>query len=492
MLAVAEQNIFSPSRNIITRAVSVLMMYNRCIMAQVDFSKGNLTSNIMRTALPMLVAQVLSLLYNIVDRIYIGRIPEIGTAALGAVGICFPVITIITAFTNLFGSGGSPLFAIELGRGDTDEARRFLKVSFFLLTVSSVVLMVFFLVFSRSVLVLFGASDSALIYALPYMRIYLIGTFFAMTGTGLNPFITAQGFPRIGMATVIIGAAANIILDPIFIFGLGLGVEGAAIATVISQVLSSLFAIGFLKSRRAPIRLERMRPGEIKENTSQMMNITSLGTASFVMSVTNSLVTICCNNVLAHTGGDIYVSVMTIVNSVRQVLDVPNLALSDGTSPVISYNYGAKKYGNVKKSIRLLTAMILIYTIVIWILIMVSPSLFINIFTNDAEVRSLAIPALRMYFFMFVCQALQISGQTAFKSLNKKKQAIFFSLFRKVIIVVPLTYLLPYAFGMGTSGVFIAEPVSNLVGGVFCYITMYRTVVKRLPSTDGNDNQLKL
>ena len=445
-------------------------------MHQIDFSNGRITKNILQTALPMLVAQIVNLLYNIVDRIYIGRIPGTGSYALGAVGLCFPLIIIITAFTNLYGSGGAPLCSIERGRGNTEKASLILNLSYFMLTATSLVLILLGELLARPVLVAFGASAENLVYSLPYLRIYLLGTVFSMTATGLNPYINAQGFPGMGMLTVLIGAAANLVLDPLFIFVLGMGVEGAAAATVISQFLSAAFVFWFLRSDRAELKISLMKPSDFAASLPLAMDIISLGTASFVMQFTNSLVTMVCNSVLSSRGGDLWISVMTTVSSVRQMLDIPVMAGGDGSSPVISFNYGAKKPGNVRKSILIMTLLGCSYTLVVWILILIRPSFFISIFTSDEELISMASPALHLYFFAFIFQALQISGQTAFKALNKKKHAIFFSIFRKVIMVVPLTLILPGLFGLGVRGVFMAEPVSNFVGGSACMITMLLTV----------------
>ena len=449
-------------------------------MHQVDFSNGKITQNILQTALPMLVAQAVNLLYNVVDRIYIGRIPVIGSYALGAVGLCFPLVIIITAFTSLYGSGGAPLCSIERGRGNMEKAGLIMNISYFLLLATSGLLILLGELLAEPILTAFGASAENLVYALPYLRIYLLGTAFSMIATGLNPYINAQGFPGMGMLTVLIGALANLILDPVFIFFLGMGVRGAAAATVISQALSASFVFWFLHSDRAELRLSLMTPALFTENIRTAMDIISLGTASFVMQFTNSLVTMVCNSVLSSHGGDLYISVMTVVSSVRQMLDIPVMAVGDGSSPVISYNYGAKKPGNVRKSILIMTLLGCSYTLVVWILILIRPSFFISIFTSDRELISLAAPALHLYFFAFIFQALQISGQTAFKALNKKKHAIFFSIFRKVIMVVPLTLLLPGLFGLGVKGVFLAEPISNFVGGSACMITMLLTVLPEL------------
>ena len=448
-------------------------------MKRVDFENGTVTGNILEAALPMLVAQILNLLYNIVDRIYIARIAEEGTAALGAVGLCFPLIVIITAFANLFGNGGAPLFAIQRGQKDERKAVAIMNTSFTMVCASAIVLMVVGFLFARPILILFGASDNSLVYALPYMMIYLLGTLPSMVAVGMNPFINAQGYSLIGMCSVAVGAGANLLLDPLFIFGLGFGVCGAAIATVLSQCLSAIFVFYFL-TKKSELKVRLLKKNEIAACMGYAKNIISLGMAGFIMQLTNSLVTICCNNVLSVTGGDIYISVMTIVSSVRQLVETPIHAMSEGSSPILSYNYGARRPARVRKAGMVMGAMILAYSAVIWSIIILEPRPLIRIFSSDAQLIKDAVPALNQYFAAFIFMDLQYMGQTVFKSLNKKKQAIFFSLLRKVFIVVPLTYLMPYALHMGTDGVFLAEPVSNVIGGTLCFATMLITVLPEL------------
>ena len=448
-------------------------------MKRVDFENGTVTGNILEAALPMLVAQILNLLYNIVDRIYIARIPEVGTAALGAVGLCFPLIVIITAFANLFGNGGAPLFAIQRGQKDERKAVAIMDTSFTMVCASAIVLMVVGFLFARPILILFGASDNSLVYALPYMMIYLLGTLPSMVAVGMNPFINAQGYSLIGMCSVAVGAGANLLLDPLFIFGLGFGVCGAAIATVLSQCLSAIFVFYFL-TKKSELKVRLLKKNEIAACMGYAKNIISLGMAGFIMQLTNSLVTICCNNVLSVTGGDIYISVMTIVSSVRQLVETPIHAMSEGSSPILSYNYGARRPARVRKAGMVMGAMIFAYSAVIWSIIILEPRPLIRIFSSDAQLIKDAVPALNQYFAAFIFMDLQYMGQTVFKSLNKKKQAIFFSLLRKVFIVVPLTYLMPYALHMGTDGVFLAEPVSNVIGGTLCFATMLITVLPEL------------
>ncbi len=457
------------------------MLYYAFGMKQVDFENGSIAVNIAQTAFPMFVAQVLNLLYSIVDRIYIGRIPGEGTAALGGIGLCFPVIMLITAFTNLYGSGGAPLFAIARGRKDRKRAEQIINTSFRLEMLTGFALILIFFIFGRPILYLFGASQDSILYALPYLQVYIWGTVFVMVATGMNPFINAQGFPRIGMLTVTIGALSNIILDPVFIFILGMGVRGAALATVISQALSAVFVLRFLFGRRsaAEYRLS-LSTHTLLPDPGISVSIVSLGLSAFVMQFTNGLVTAVCNHVLMGTGGDLYVSVMTIISSLRQVLEVPAFAIVEGASPIISYNYGAEKPQRVRQSIFMMSLVSGIYTLIGWILVETIPVPLLSIFTSDQSLIGAALPSMHLYFFAFVFMALQHSAQTTFKALGKKKKAIFFSLFRKVVIVVPLTILLPGLFGLGMKGVFLAEPISNVIGGTASFTTMLLTVLPEL------------
>lgn len=354
-----------------------------------------------------------------------------------------------------------------------------MNTSFTMVVACAVVLMLIGFLFARPLLIVFGASKDALVYAYPYLMIYLIGTLPSMIATGMNPFINAQGYSTIGMTSIAVGAIANLLLDPLFIFALGFGVQGAAIATVISQFLSAAFVLFFL-TKKSELKVRFLKKDEFSECTDYAKNIISLGTAGFIMQLTNSLVSICCNNILSNVGGDIYISVMTIVSSVRQLVETPIYAMNEGTSPILSYNYGARRPSRVRKAMVVMSAMILGYTAIMWSIIIVFPNVLIGIFSSDATLMQDAVPALKQYFAAFIFMDCQYIGQTVFKSLNKKKQAIFFSLLRKVFIVVPLTYLMPYALHMGTDGVFLAEPVSNVIGGGLCFVVMLCTVLPEL------------
>lgn len=452
-------------------------------MKRIDFENGSISGNIFRSAVPMLVAQFLNLLYNIVDRIYIARIPGVGTTALGAVGLCFPIIVIITAFSNLFGTGGAPLFSIARGQNDREKAGILMNTAFTMLLACGVLLMLIGLTFARPILFLFGASKDAIVFALPYLMIYMLGTIPSMIATGMNPFINAQGYATTGMLSVMIGAAANLLLDPVFIFVLDLGIIGAAVATILSQLLSALFVLHFLL-HKAEYTIRLLPAKELLSCKKYATDILSLGTAGFIMQLTNSLVTICCNNVLADTGGDFYISVMTILSSIRQMLDTPVHAIVEGSSPILSYNYGAHRPKKVIKAATTMFVLGVVYIFIMWSIILLAPHALISIFSSDPVLIADSVPALKLYFSAFIFMLFQFEGQTVFKSLNKKKQAIFFSLLRKVFIVVPLTYLLPYAFHMGTNGVFLAEPVSNIIGGTLCFITMLLTVLPELKTME--------
>lgn len=441
-----------------------------------DFSVGSVKKHIINQAVPLTLALLVHLLYNIVDRIYIGHLPENGDLALTGLGITFPIVVIISAFTALFGTGGTPLFSIARGQKDDEEAERLIGNVFALLSVTAVILMILCYFFRRPVLFLFGASEVSYHYADEYLKIYLLGTFFSMITTGLNTYINAQGFPKVGMMTTVIGAVINIVLDPIFIFLLDMGVQGAALATVISQGVSALWVLKFLTGKKAILRLKKEY---IHINGARTRRIASLGITGFVMSANSSLVQIACNNQLQLYGGDLYVGIMTIINSVREIMSLAMSGISNGSQPVSGYNYGAGKYDRVKESIRFIAVTGLAYTMVIWIIVMLIPEQLISIFTSDPETITIGAHMINIYFFGFVFMSFQFVGQCTFQALGKAKQAIFFSIFRKVIIVVPLTFLLP-ALGFGVDGVFLAEPISNAVGGLASFLTMWFTLYRKL------------
>jgi len=441
-----------------------------------DFSQGSVKKRIIEQAIPLTLAQIVQMLYNLVDRIYIGHLPDIGELALTGVGITFPITVLIMAFTGLFGIGAVPLFSIARGKGEEEEAEKIMGSAFVLLMVSSVILFVVCYLFRRPVIFLFGASEASYVYANEYLKISLFGTAFSMLVTGMNGFINAQGFPKFGMITTVLGAVINIILDPVFIFAFDMGVAGAALATVLSQVIAALWVLKFLTGKRAILRLKKECLWlEIK----RVKSIVGLGVPSFVMQASNCLVQVVCNNSLQIYGGDLYVGIMTILNSVRELVMLPVMGISNGSQPVLGFNYGAGKNDRVKEGIRFMTLIGSLYTVFAWLLVILLPQQLIHIFSNDEQTIVEGAKALYIYFFGFVFMAFQFAGQSTFQGLGKKKQAIFFSMLRKVIIVTPLTILLPMV-GFGVNGVFLAEPISNIIGGLACFITMWRTVYRKL------------
>ncbi len=444
-----------------------------------DFSTGSVRQRIIAQAVPLTLAQIVQLLYNIVDRIYIGHLPDVGEMALTGLGLTFPVIVIIAAFTALLGMGGTPLFSIARGAGQDEEAERIIGNVFALLAFASVVLFSGCYALRRPILFLFGASSDSIVYADEYLRIYLFGTFFSMISTGLNGYISAQGFPRVSMATTLLGAGINIILDPIFIFLFDMGVSGAALATVISQAVSAVWVLRFLTGKQAILRLRRE---QIRIDIARTKRIMTLGLPGFVMQGTNSLVQIVCNTQLQAQGGDLYVGVMTVIGSVREMLSLPVSGISSGAQPVLGYNYGAARYGRVREGIRFMSILGVIYTALAWVVVMLIPGPLLAMFGCEPETIEIGAEMMNIYFFGFVFMAFQFVGQSTFQGLGKAKQAIFFSLFRKAMIVVPLTLLLPVFFGV--RGVFLAEPISNAIGGLACFITMWSTLYKRLPEEE--------
>lgn len=420
-----------------------------------DFSKGSVVKNIWSLAVPMTVAQLVNVLYSVVDRVYIGHLPHTSTEALTGIGLALPVITMITAFSNLFGMGGAPLCSIARGAGDGERAEKIMGNSFTMLLLSGAALMAVCYLTMKPMLFLFGASVQTYPYAKGYLSVYLLGTLFVMISLGMN----------------------NFILDPVFIFIFHMGVYGAATATVISQGVSALYVFWFLRGDRALFRLRRKT---MRLDGKLVREITGLGLSGFVMSVTNGAVQIVCNAMLSRYGGDLYVGVMTVVNSVREIITMPVNGLTNGAQPVIGFNYGAGEYDRVKKAIRFMGISCVIFTCAVWGLLFVAPQFFIHLFNSEPELLKAGVSAFRIYFFGIFLMALQFTGQSTFVALGKSRQAVFFSLLRKAIIVIPLTILFPMIGGLGVHGVFLAEPVSNLIGGVACFVTMYVTVYRKL------------
>ena len=358
--------------------------------------------------------------------------------------------------------------------------------AFTLMVICGILLTILGIVFRRPLLYLFGASDSTYPYAESYMTIYLLGSVFVMMGLGMNAFINSQGFGTIGMMTVLLGAVANIILDPVFIFFFHMGVRGAALATILSQLISAIWILKFLTGPKAILKLKK---NCMKLKRSRVLRIIGLGMSGFTMSITNSSVQVMYNAMLQKTGGDLYVGIMTVINTVREVISMPVQGITHSSQPVMGYNYGAKEYGRVKKAIVFVSAVSVLYTLGVWSLVHAFPEFFIRIFNRTGDLVEAGIPAMRIYFFGFFMMAFQFAGQAIFVGLGKAKNAVFFSIFRKVIIVIPLIIILPSMFHMGTDGILMAEPVSNFIGGTACFVTMLCTVWPELTKGERDKNK---
>ena len=445
-----------------------------------DFTQGSIPYNIFRMAIPMTTAVLINALYSIVDRVYLGHISGAGSLALTGVGLAFPIITILTAFQNLFGNGGSPLFAMASGNGDKKLAAQYMANAAFMLVVTGFALTAISYALKEKVLWIIGASEKTFSYANDYLDVYLIGTVFVMISVGMNPYINAQGHARTGMMTVLIGAVLNIVLDPIFIFAFNMGVKGAAIATIISQAVSAGWVLLFLFGKKAPIRLDF---SHFKPNWYLIGKIVSLGVTDFCFEVTNSAVAMVCNASLARLGGDVWVASMTVLSSIRTILFTVQHGVTGATKPIMSYNYGAKRPDRVRTAINWLTGIMFVYLIVSWAFLMAFPGFFASLFTNVQEVRDCCKISIRIYFCMQFFMTFQSAGQSTFTALGMAKHALFFSLLRKAILVIPLVLILPKMFGLGVLGVFAAEPVSDVIGGLACYITMKITTRKKLAPT---------
>ena len=442
-----------------------------------DFSRGSMPRLILRQAIPLTLAELVHLLYNIVDRIYIGHLPSVGSMALTGLGVTFPITMLITAFTRLFGAGGTPLFAIARGAGQEERARDLQGCSLALLLAASAAVFFVCYFFRRPILYFFGAGDNSFAFADRYLRISLWGTVFTMIASGMNGFINAQGFPRMGMMTVLLGAGLNIALDPLFIFVLDMSVEGAALATVLSQAISCLWVVRFITGKKAVIPV---RPAQVRIRLRMAGEIVRMGLAGFIMAATNTLTQVACNVTLRAFGGEIWVGVMAILHSVRDVLLLPVSGVTGAAQPVIGFNYGAKLYERVKKGIRFMAFGATLYTLIAWLSVLLFSGFFAGIFTEDPQILSRAPAAMRIYFFGFFFMAFQNSGQSTFTALGRARKAIFFSLLRKAVIVTPLTFLLPYIVTPAVNGVFLAEPISNAIGGCACMLTMLLTEYRKL------------
>ncbi len=442
-----------------------------------DYSRGSIAGNVMGLALPVLLAELVNVLYSIVDRIYIGHIPGLGAAALTGVGLAFPLLTLIGAFSNLTALGGAPLCSIARGENDEEKAGAILEVAFTLILLCAAVLTTVMFVLRTPILFFMGADGMTIGCARDYFEIYVLGSVFVLISLGMNSFITLQGYPRVGMLTVLIGAVANIVLDPILIFGLKLGVRGAALATVISQALSAGWVVRFLT--RGPVRLKIRR---LRLEAPTALSIVHLGLSGFTFKFTNSITQALVNVTLRAYGGDMamyYIGAMSIINSTREVIHQPISAITEGCKPVLGFNYGARLYGRVSRTIGFTTAASLSYNTLIWALVMLFPAAFAGIFSSDPLLVETCVPCMRAYFGAFVFLSLQQIGQHTFIGLNHPNYAVFFSLFRKLVLIVPFTLLLP-RLGFGAIGVFYAERISQIIGGISCFTTMYFVVWRKI------------
>lgn len=427
---------------------------------EVDLGKEPVGHLLFILAVPAITSQVVNALYNMVDRMYIGHIPEVGSAALTGVGVCFPIIMIISAFAYLFGMGGAPRASIFMGKKDNDTAEKILGNCTTSLMIIAVLLTVLVLIFQEPLLYLFGASENTIGYAMDYMTIYAIGTIFVQLTLGLNAFISAQGFSKISMLTVVIGAVTNILLDPIFIFGLNMGVQGAAVATVMSQALSAIWAFWFLSGKNTILKLKREN---LKINFHILLPCIALGVAPFAMQATESVLVLCFNSSLLKYGGDLAVGAMTILSSVMQFAMLPLQGLTQGGQPIISYNYGAKQGDRVQKAFKLQTVSCFSYSSILWLLIMIFPSLFVAIFTSDPQLTEITIWALRIYMAGVLLMGIQISCQQTFIAFGNSKKSAFLAVFRKILVLIPLIYILPMFISDQVFAVFLAEPIADTI-----------------------------
>lgn len=429
----------------------------------VDLGKGSVGKLLFSLALPTITSQIVNMLYNIVDRVYIGRIAPVetvGKLALTGVGVCMPIIMVISAFASLVAMGGAPRASIQEGRGNPRESERIMGNCFTMLVLASVVLTVVFQMFGRDLLLMFGASENTIGYAADYMRIYTLGTVFVQVTLGMNSYITAQGFTTVSMKTVLIGAGLNTILDPIFIFGLDMGVRGAALATVISQAVSAAWVLRFLLSGKTKwtLRREFLRP-----QAEVVLPCLALGLSPFIMQSTESLIAICFNSSLLKYGSDIAVGAMTVLTSIMGFAMMPLQGLSQGAQPIISYNFGARNAQRVRDAFRVLLISCLSYSLVMWMLVQLMPRVFVGIFTPDAELQNYAAWALRIYMGATGIFGIQMACQQTFVALGNAKCSLFLAVLRKIILLIPLIYILPNFFANKAFAVFLAEPVADFL-----------------------------
>lgn len=455
-----------------------------------DLGKGNIKKLLVTLALPAIIAQLVNVLYNIVDRIFIGRIPN-GEMAMAGVGVAFPILMLISAFSALIGMGGAPLAAIKMGAKDKEGAEKIISNSFSALIVVSVILTVDFTIFKVPILNAFGASEATIKYAIDYLSIYLIGTIFIQFALGLNPFINTQGFAKISMSTVMIGAIINIVLDPIFIFTFNMGVKGAALATILGQFVSAIWVLSFIFGKKNKIRV---RKKYIIPDMRIVGAIIALGVSPFIMQATESLVIVSLNNKLQAYGGDLAVGAMTIMSSIMQIVLLPLIGLSQGAQPIISYNYGAKSIGRVKETFKLLVICCLAYTSIMWLSIMVFPEIFVKIFNNNPELIEITVKSMRIFFFGIFLFGAQIACQQTFLALGQAKNSLILALLRKIFLLVPLIFILPEFFKVNKwklNATLAAEPISDIIATVITVITFLIFYKKKLTKIEEEFEEVK-
>lgn len=448
---------------------------------KIDISQQMATTSVwklmVKLSIPAILAQIVNLLYNVVDRIYIGHMEDVGTMAITGVGLCNPIIVLISAFTMLVAQGGAPRAAIEMGKGNTKKAEKILGNCLSLLIVLSVVLTTIFLIFGEKFLMLFGASESTIVYALPYMKIYVAGSIFVMLSLGLNMFITTQGFTKISMATVLIGAICNIVLDPIFIFAFDMGAQGAALATIISQAISAVWVMSFLLGNKTKLKI---RKENLLPNIKVLAPVLALGISPFVMNATEAVINIAFNSSLQKYGGDIAVGAMTICTTVFQMAWVPAQGIGQGAQPIISYNYGAGNADRVKQAFKAFLTICFTYVFVFGMAIEIFPQFFIGIFNDNPQLVDTATWTIRLYGCAMVFFGVQLAVQQTFIALGKAKASLFIACLRKVILLVPLIYILPNFFEDKVFAVFLAEPVSDAISIIAASITFIIVFTKEM------------
>lgn len=441
---------------------------------------------LLKLSIPTVIAQLINMLYNVVDRIYIGHIPGEGSLALTGVGVCMPIIMIVTAFAALISSGGAPRASICMGKQDNKSAEQILGNCFSLQIVVSIVLTVVLLIWNKDLLMAFGASKNTLGYATDYMRIYALGTLFVQLTLGMNAFITAQGFTTTSMVSVLIGAICNITLDPVFIFVFNMGVKGAALATVLSQAISTIWVVVFLSGKKTQLHLRKKYMG-LKPKI--FLPCVALGLATFIMQASESVVTVCFNSSLLHYGGDIAVGAMTILTSVMQFAMLPLQGIAQGSQPIVSYNYGAKNADRVKKTFRLLVITCLTYSTLLWATVQIIPKVFVSIFTSDAKLVAFTAPMLKIYLGGLFLFGIQIACQITFTSLGKAVNSIIVAVVRKFVLLLPLIYIMPHVVSNPTIGVYMAEPIADIIAVLFTSV-LFTFQFKKALAQIRNSNEM--